>query len=130
MPSPRTYRVANVLGYNADGAWGVHDGISLPKNNNGLELIYIDDKVNKDGSIILEIFHRQHSHLPERFQNKRIKALMDGEKIYYADGEPCDIPEGCHLDVRVQMPENSVWNLRGKTASDGEVSEPVNDKPA
>ncbi|WFQ80188.1 MULTISPECIES: hypothetical protein [Xenorhabdus] len=26
------------------------------------------------------------------------------------DAEPCDIPEGCRLDVRVQMPEDSVWN--------------------
>ncbi|WP_422645976.1 hypothetical protein, partial [Xenorhabdus innexi] len=112
------YQVTGVLGYNADKAWGVHGGISSPKNNNGLELIYIDDKVNKDGSITIETFHRQHSHLPERFQNKRIKALIDGEKVYYQDGEPCDIPEGCRLDVRVQMPENSVWNL--KQASSGE----------
>ncbi|WP_455685321.1 phage tail fiber protein [Xenorhabdus szentirmaii] len=47
---------------------------------------------------------------------------MDDKKVYYADGEPCDIPEGCRLDVRVQMPEDSVWNLR-ETATDGEVSE-------
>ncbi|MBD2812714.1 hypothetical protein ID853_18000 [Xenorhabdus sp. Vera] len=112
------YQITNVLGYNADKAWGVHGGISSPKNNNGLELIYIDDKVSKDGSITLETFHRQHSHLPERFQNKRIKAIVDGEKVYYADGEPCDIPEGCRLDVRVQMPEDSVWNVRGRDQDD------------
>ncbi|PHM37205.1 hypothetical protein [Xenorhabdus innexi] len=121
------YQVTGVLGYNSDKAWGVHGGISSPKNNNGLELIYIDDKVNKDGSITIETFHRQHSHLPERFQNKRIKALIDGEKVYYQDGEPCDIPEGCRLDVRVQMPENSVWNLKQKAAAervgDGEPQE-------
>ncbi|MBD2811397.1 hypothetical protein ID853_11015 [Xenorhabdus sp. Vera] len=50
----------------------------------------------------------------EHFQNKRIKTIVGGEKIYYADGEPCDIPEGCRLDVRVQMPEDSVWNVRGR----------------
>ncbi|PHM47507.1 hypothetical protein Xekk_04510 [Xenorhabdus sp. KK7.4] len=105
-----------MLGYNADGAWGVHGGISSPKNNNGLELIYIDDKVNKDGSITIETFHRQHSHLPARFQNQRIKAIVNGEKVYYQDGEPCDIPEGCRLDVRVQMPANSVWNVKQKAA--------------
>ncbi|PHM60488.1 NgrE [Xenorhabdus stockiae] len=110
------YQITGVLGYNADGAWGVHGGISSPKNNNGLELIYIDDKVNKDGSITIETFHRQHSHLPARFQNKRIKAIVNGEKVYYQDGEPCDIPEGCRLDVRVQMPENSVWNVKQKVA--------------
>ncbi|MBI6550331.1 hypothetical protein H8A87_16950 [Xenorhabdus sp. VLS] len=108
------YQVSGVLGYNADGAWGVHGGISSPKNNNGLELIYLDDRVKKDGSITIETFHRQHAHLPERFQNRRIKAIVDGEKVYYADGEPCDIPEGCRLDVRVQMPADSVWNLREK----------------
>uniref|UniRef100_UPI000C048814 phage tail fiber protein n=1 Tax=Xenorhabdus kozodoii TaxID=351676 RepID=UPI000C048814 len=48
------YQVTGVLGYNADGAWGVHGGISSPKNNNGLELIYIDDKVQKDGSITIK----------------------------------------------------------------------------
>ncbi|WP_446470835.1 phage tail fiber protein [Xenorhabdus stockiae] len=122
------YQVTGVLGYNADGAWGVHGGISSPKNNNGLELIYIDDKVNKDGSITIETFHRQHSHLPERFQNQRIKALVNGEKVYYQDGEPCDIPEGCRLDVRVQMPENSVWNMKQKAAeitTDSEQAGPV-----
>ncbi|CDG18243.1 protein of unknown function [Xenorhabdus doucetiae] len=39
---------------------------------------------------------------------------MDGEKVYYTDGEPCDISEGCRLDVRVQMPADSVWNFRHK----------------
>ncbi|PHM60678.1 hypothetical protein Xsto_03742 [Xenorhabdus stockiae] len=122
------YQVTGVLGYNADGAWGVHGGISSPKNNNGLELIYIDDKVNKDGSITIEIFHRQHSHLPARFQNQRIKAIVNGEKVYYQDGEPCDIPEGCRLDVRVQMPADSVWNVKQKAAeitTDSEQAEPV-----
>ncbi|WFQ81372.1 hypothetical protein PXH59_10215 [Xenorhabdus sp. SF857] len=105
------YQISGVLGYNADGAWGVHGGISSPKNNNGLELIYIDDTVKKCGGIIIRTFHRQHPHLPERFQNRRIKDIVDGEKVYYADAEPCDIPEGCRLDVRVQMPEDSVWNV-------------------
>ncbi|WFQ80309.1 hypothetical protein PXH59_03860 [Xenorhabdus sp. SF857] len=105
------YQISGVLGYNADGAWGVHGGISSPKNNNGLELIYIDDTVKKCGGIIIRTFHRQHPHLPERFQNRRIKDIVDGEKVYYADAEPCDIPEGCRLDVRVQMPADSVWNV-------------------
>ncbi|MEQ1977058.1 hypothetical protein ABLA76_14760, partial [Xenorhabdus sp. SGI240] len=105
------YQISGVLGYNADGAWGVHGGISSPKNNNGLELIYIDDTVKKCGGIIIRTFHRQHTHLPERFQNRRIKDIADGEKVYYADAEPCDIPEGCRLDVRVQMPADSVWNV-------------------
>ncbi|BET97822.1 phage tail fiber protein [Xenorhabdus taiwanensis] len=105
------YKVSGILGYNSDKAWGVYGGISSPKDNNGLELIYISDKVQKDGSIIIETFHRQHSHLPEKFQNKRIKTMLEGKLIYYAEGEPCDIPDGCRLDVRVHMPEGSIWNL-------------------
>ncbi|WP_228863728.1 hypothetical protein [Xenorhabdus sp. PB30.3] len=105
-----------MLGYNADRVCGA-------KNNNGLELIYIDDRVNKDDSITIETFHRQHSHLPERFQNQRIKGIVNGEKAYYEDGEPCDIPEGCRLDVRVQMPENSVWNLRQREVANIELAE-------
>ncbi|PHM40478.1 hypothetical protein [Xenorhabdus szentirmaii] len=118
---PGHYQIENILGYNSDKAWGVHGGISSPKNNNGLELIYLDDRVEKDGSITIEVFHRQHSHLPERFQNWQIKTFVGDERVYYADGEPCDIPEGCRLDVRVQMPEDSVWNQK-RVASEGEVS--------
>ncbi|WP_446471379.1 phage tail fiber protein [Xenorhabdus stockiae] len=41
-----------------------------------------------------------------------MKAIVNGEKAYYQDGEPCDIPEGCRLEVRVQMPADSVWNVK------------------
>nr|WP_243464987.1 phage tail protein [Photorhabdus temperata] len=103
------YRISNISGYNVDKGWGVHGGISAPKDNNGLELIFVDDRVQCDGSIIIETFHRQHSHLPERFQNWRLKSIDDnGDRVFYEDGEPCDIPEHCRLDVRVQMPTDSI----------------------
>ncbi|AXG47152.1 phage tail protein [Photorhabdus laumondii subsp. laumondii] len=109
------YRISNILGYNADGGWGVNGGISVPRDNNNLELIFVDDQVQSDGSIIIETFHRQHTHLPERFQNWRLKSIDDsGNKIFYQDGEPCDIPDSCRLDIRVQMPEDSLWNLNRK----------------
>lgn len=100
------YEIRNVLGYNSDGAWGVNGGVSVPKDNNGLELVYIKDEIQPDGSIIIRTFHRQHSHLPEMFQNTRKKP--DGSP--YADGEPCDLPPYSRLDVRVQMPEDCVYN--------------------
>ncbi|WP_434525416.1 tail fiber protein [Photorhabdus asymbiotica] len=107
------YRISNISGYNTDGAWGVHGGISVPQNNNNLELIFVDDHIQPDGSIIIEVCHRQHSHLPEKFQNWRLKSVDDnGKQMFYQDGEPCDIPEHCRLDVRVQMPEDSLWNLK------------------
>ncbi|WP_036772243.1 tail fiber protein [Photorhabdus australis] len=107
------YHLSNILGYNADGGWGIHGGISVPHDNNNLELIFVKDQVQPDGSIIVKTFHRQHSHLPEMFQNWRVKSIDDkGNKIFYQDGEPCDIPDYCRLDIRVQMPEDSLWNLR------------------
>ena len=107
------YHITGILGYNSDGAWGVNGGISVPKDNNGLELIYVDDRVLEDGSIIIETCHRQHAHLPERFQNWRLKEVTpEGERIFYQDGEPCDLPESTRLDVRVEMPQDSVWNVK------------------
>lgn len=107
------YHITGILGYNSDGAWGVNGGISVPKDNNGLELIYVDDRVLEDGSIIIETCHRQHAHLPERFQNWRLKEITpEGECIFYQDGEPCDLPESTRLDVRVEMPQGSVWNVK------------------
>ncbi|MBS9540505.1 hypothetical protein JD419_00005 [Morganella morganii subsp. morganii] len=107
------YHITGILGYNSDGAWGVNGGISVPKDNNGLELVYVDDRVQEDGSIIIETCHRQHAHLPERFQNWRLKEVTPkGERIFYQDGEPCDLPESTRLDVRVEMPQGSVWNVK------------------
>ncbi len=107
------YHITGILGYNSDGAWGVNGGISVPKDNNGLELVYVDDRVQEDGSLIIETCHRQHAHLPDRFQNWRLKEVTpEGERIFYQDGEPCDLPESTRLDVRVEMPQGSVWNVK------------------
>ena len=107
------YHITGILGYNSDGAWGVNGGISVPKDNNGLELVYVADRVLEDGSIIIETCHRQHAHLPERFQNWRLKDITpEGERVFYQDGEPCDLPESTRLDVRVEMPQGSVWNVK------------------
>lgn len=107
------YHITGILGYNSDGAWGVNGGISVPKDNNGLELVYVADRVLEDGSIIIETCHRQHAHLPERFQNWRLKEVTpEGERIFWQDGEPCDLPESTRLDVRVEMPQGSVWNVK------------------
>ncbi|MEM7922087.1 hypothetical protein Q4Q65_09895 [Morganella morganii] len=107
------YHITGILGYNSDGGWGVNGGISVPKDNNGLELVYVADRVLEDGSIIIETCHRQHAHLPERFQNWRLKEVTpEGERIFYQDGELCDLPESTRLDVRVEMPQGSVWNVK------------------
>ncbi|MFS1582895.1 MAG: hypothetical protein ACL7AY_08810 [Candidatus Arsenophonus phytopathogenicus] len=105
------YLISEILGYNADGAWGVNGGVSIPKDINGLELVYVKDKILSDGKIEIQTFHRQHAHLPEDFQNWRAKENIDG-KAYYVDGEQCDIPPSTWLDIRVEMPANSIWHQR------------------
>lgn len=106
------YFISGVMGYNADGAWGINDWVSVPKNSNGLELIYIKDKILSDGNIEIQTFHGQHSHLPEEFQNWRVKEIIDGKPNYYTDGEQVDILMSTWLDVRVEMPPNSVWHQK------------------
>ncbi|OTA16062.1 hypothetical protein Xvie_02102 [Xenorhabdus vietnamensis] len=103
------YQVAGVLGYNADGTWGVHGKLSVPRDSNGNELVYVEDKVLPDGAIDIKIIYRQNTHMPARLQNRRIKFVE--EQTFFADDEPCDLPAGTRLDVRVQMPADSVWNL-------------------
>lgn len=104
------YQICNILGYNDDAAWGVNGGISVPKDNNGLELVFVKDSVQADGSIVVTTYHRQHAHLPEAFQNHRIKEVVDGVPVYMQDGEQCDLPAYTRLDVRVGMPQDSIWN--------------------
>ncbi|MDE1479376.1 hypothetical protein KKJ01_14330 [Xenorhabdus bovienii] len=108
------YKISGILGYNSDGAWGVHGGISVPRDVNGNELVYVDDKVLPDGAIEIKVTHRQNAHMPARLQNRRMKSV--DEQTHYTDDEPCDLPAGTRLDVRVQMPEDSIWNQQHKSA--------------
>ncbi|MBI6548705.1 phage tail length tape measure family protein [Xenorhabdus lircayensis] len=104
-------------------------GTGVFSNNEISRVAKATAQMKKGGSITIETFHRQHAHLPERFQNRRIKAIVDGEKVYYADGEPCDIPEGCRLDVRVQMPADSVWNQQQQKSADTAPDIPWPEQP-
>ncbi|OKP07108.1 hypothetical protein [Xenorhabdus thuongxuanensis] len=102
--SEGVYLIKNVLGFNADAAWGgVDGGVEIPLCKNKLPLIWVDYKVLPDGSIKLMTYHREHADAPVFARNVR-----DG----YADGDPIDIPVGRSISVRVQMPADSVWNVR------------------
>ncbi|SFN54263.1 pyocin knob domain-containing protein, partial [Xenorhabdus japonica] len=97
------YLIKNVLGFNADAAWGgVDGGVEIPICKNKLPLIWVDYKVLPDGAIKLMTYHREHPNAPEFARN-----VKEG----YVDGAPIDIPAGRSISVRVQMPEDSVWNL-------------------
>lgn len=100
--STGVYRVSGVMGFNSDPAWGgVDGGIELPTDKNKLPLVWVDYEVEPDGSILLKTFHRTHPTAPRFARNE-----IDG----VADGDPVDIPAGRCVDLRVEMPANSVWN--------------------
>ncbi|MGK8229524.1 pyocin knob domain-containing protein [Escherichia coli] len=96
------YRISGVLGFNSDAGWGgVDGGIELPTDKNKLPLVWVDYEVEADGSILLKTYHRTHPAAPRFARNE-----IDG----VSDGDPVDIPAGRCIDLRVEMPVNSVWN--------------------
>ncbi|MEY0176737.1 hypothetical protein AB7W14_16390 [Providencia rettgeri] len=107
------YLIKGVVGFNADGAWGINNGIVIPQDHNGKNMVLVDYDVKKDGSIELFVFHQQNADMPERFQNKRIKHFdEEGVPVYFENYEPCDVPESRWIDMRVEMPVNSIYNLK------------------
>lgn len=107
------YLIKGVVGFNADGAWGINNGFVIPQDHNGKNMVLIDYDVKPDGNIELFVFHNQNADMPERFQNKRIKDFdEDGQPIYFENYEPCDVPESRWIDMRVEMPLNSIYNLK------------------
>ncbi|HGN3509148.1 TPA: hypothetical protein ACKSJL_003979 [Providencia stuartii] len=107
------YLIKGVVGFNADGAWGINNGFVIPQDHNGKNMVLIDYEVRPDGDIEVFVFHQQNADLPERFQNKRIKHLdEDGNPVYFENYEPCDVPESRWIDMRVEMPVNSIYNLK------------------
>ncbi|HEM6842567.1 TPA: hypothetical protein U2I35_003221 [Providencia stuartii] len=107
------YLIKGVVGFNADGAWGINNGFVIPQDHNGKNMVLIDYEVRPDGDIEVFVFHQQNADMPERFQNKRIKYIdKDGNPVYYENYEPCDVPESRWIDMRVEMPVNSIYNLK------------------
>ncbi|HIE0705724.1 TPA: hypothetical protein ACXJM1_001799 [Serratia marcescens] len=95
--SEGVYRMAGTLGFNADPIWGgINGGIEIPLDSNKQALIWVDYQVETNGDIIIRSYHRTHDGVPVFARN-----IKEG----YVDGQPIDIPEGRHIDLRVQMPE-------------------------
>ncbi|MEB2418297.1 phage tail protein [Citrobacter sp. R-1.5.2] len=108
------YKVSGVLGFNSDPSWGgVDGGYVIPKNANGLPLLWVDYEVESDGSILLKTYHRTHPSAPE-FARNLIGHASDNETFIETvkDGEPVDIPAGRWVDLRVEMPADSIFNQR------------------
>ncbi|MCG9525588.1 hypothetical protein MCM45_03435 [Providencia rettgeri] len=107
------YLIKGVVGFNADGAWGINNGFVIPQDHNGKNMVLIDYEVRPDGDIEVFVFHQQNADMPERFQNKRIKHFdEEGAPVYFENYEPCDVPESRWIDMRVEMPPNSLYNQK------------------
>ncbi|MDK7756305.1 hypothetical protein [Providencia rettgeri] len=107
------YLIKGVVGFNADGAWGINNGFVIPQDHNGKNMALIDYEVRPDGDIEVFVFHQQNTDMPERFQNKRIKHFdEEGVPVYFENHEPCDVPESRWIDMRVEMPPNSLYNQK------------------
>ncbi|EJR4366959.1 phage tail protein [Salmonella enterica] len=110
------YLIEGCTGLNADAAWGgIDGGFEIPVDRNKLARIWIDYEVNADGSVLVRTYHRVHPSAPPFAQNRIGNTDISGmftETV--ADGEPVDIPADSFVSVRVEMPENSIWNKKQK----------------
>ncbi|HAU5643248.1 phage tail protein [Citrobacter freundii] len=114
------YKVSGVLGFNSSAEWGGADGgYSVPQNGNGLPLLWLDYEIAPDGDITVRTYHRTHSNAPEFARNLIGIKHDDGSYTETVkDGEPVDIPAGRWIDLRVEMPHNSLWNIKHQEAQE------------
>lgn len=110
------YLIEGCEALNSDAAWGGWDGgFDIPTDRNKQPLIWLDYDVNPDGSVLVKTYHRTHPDSPE-FARNRIGFKNDaGDFIEtVANGDPVDIPSDQFVSVRVEMPQDSIWNQRQK----------------
>ncbi len=129
------YQLKHVLGLNSDASWGgINGGITIPSGINQLPLIYVDYDVlvageqhpfngepvpqEEHGDIVIYTSYRKHFDLPQNVQRARLKTypeftkLVGDERVELENGAPVDIPAGHWIDVRVNMPSNSIYNQK------------------
>ncbi|MDU3906582.1 MAG: phage tail protein [Citrobacter portucalensis] len=110
------YLITGCVGLNSDAAWGgIDGGFEIPVDRNKNPRIWLDYKVNADGSVLIRTYHRVHSSAPEFARNRIGNTDINGvftETV--ADGELVDIPADSFVSVRVEMPEDSIWNQKKK----------------
>ncbi len=69
------------------------------------ELGVVEAEKSDNGELVIRLFKRKYM-------------LSDEGEIIKTKGEPMDVPANSWIDVRLDMPENSVWNQRQKAAVD------------
>ncbi|WP_247751152.1 phage tail fiber protein [Citrobacter freundii] len=83
------YLITGCVGLNSDAAWGgIDGGFEIPVDRNKNPRIWLDYKVNADGSVLIRTYHRVHSSAPEFARNRIGNTDINGvftETV--ADGE-------------------------------------------
>ncbi|WP_456298032.1 phage tail fiber protein, partial [Hafnia alvei] len=111
------YRISNILGPHSDKAWGgIDGGFEIPKDRNGQRLLWLDYEVDADGSILVKTYHRTYPEAP---------AFARNTKNGYEESDPIDIPPDQFVSVRVEMPQDSIWNLAQKAAQEEMAQEEI-----
>ncbi|EOB0389618.1 phage tail protein [Enterobacter hormaechei] len=102
------YRIEGCQGLNSDAAWGgIDGGFDIPTDRNKQPLIWLDYEVNADGSVLVKTYHRTHPDAPAFARNE-----LEG----VGDGDPVDIPGDQFVSVRVEMPDDSLYNQKIRAA--------------
>ncbi|MEW8791296.1 phage tail protein, partial [Enterobacter kobei] len=95
--------------YLLTGAAGLaSDGWQLlpPMDPGGMgELGVVEAEQTDNGELTIRLFKRKYM-------------LNDEGEIIKTKGAPMDVPSNSWIDVRLDMPENSIWNQRQKAAVD------------
>lgn len=104
------YHVDGCLGFYIDNGWK----FEVPKDENGNALLWVDYKVEKDGSIVFKTYHRTNECPIPELQNN-----VDG----YNNGDPIDIPEGKFLMVRLNVPNSQC----AEYVPDDSIPQPFNE---
>lgn len=112
--SAGNYLISGCNGLNADAAWGgIDGGFEIPLDKNKQARIWLDYEVNPDGSVLVKTYHRTHHDAPEFARNLIGVRNDDGTFTETTkNGYPIDIPADSFVSVRVEMPEDSIWNQK------------------
>ncbi|HHG9099332.1 TPA: phage tail protein [Enterobacter roggenkampii] len=93
--STGVYEVRGAKGLCSEG-WT----LEVPQDENGNRLCFVTTETSENGTVTVHVFKRR----------------FDIDSAMIVAGEPMDIPSGRWIDLRLEMPENSAWNQRQKTA--------------
>ncbi|WP_430442387.1 hypothetical protein ACLI07_09845 [Providencia huaxiensis] len=109
------YKLKGTLGMHSDASWGgIHGGLVVPNGINNLPLVWADFDVLPDGDIVIETRYRKHA-LHQMLEAQRLMTypeFLDENNEEREDYDYCDIPNGHWIDVRVNMPSNSLYNQK------------------